>query len=409
METGGIVSKYRSVFFVCSSALHVRHFAPTIRLIASAGRIKPIIVSLDRFYEGIHGNVEVCAAELRLPAMIIDAGFGRGDGGGLLARIYAALGTGMRAMKVLLKRDEVGLVVLGNDTGHAERAALHAARSLGLPTLLVQDGFLFDQFPPGFFGTLKLRLRRIWLALSGNRLGGVPYGMGGCDAIAAYGSKWLDTLHRGKHSSTKRIEVTGHPALVKPVSDLDPPPSGHDVLFFCTNFLSGHKNADAHRKQIVEILALRELLTARYGANAVLHVKLHPADRLEDYANLSGLTGIALYKDAVLGDLIQRSWLCVTNISSASLDCLFCGRVCLMSGVSMQSGDYRRLFASLPGTKFVAWDEFCIWLDRLDTVGGYENVLNMQKLDLDPWIGETGQGGLRLASLIDELSNANSN
>lgn len=400
------MSGLRSVCFVCSSALHVKLFAPTIRIVASIGRLQPIIVSLDQFYAGIHGNVTACAEELQLPAVIVDAGFGRGDRGGLMARIFAAQGTGMRAMVALLNDGGTGLVVLGNDTGHAERAVITAARSLGVPTLLVQDGFLFDQFPAGLSGTLRLTLRRLWLSIGGNRLGWVPYGMGGCDAIAAHGIGWLETIHRGKRDATRQIVVTGHPALISPDDHLVAPLAGNDVLFFCSNFLSAHKDAAAHQDQIGEILTLHKLLMARYGENAALHVKLHPADRLEDYAALTDLPGITLHKDAVLDDLIRKSWLCVTNISSVSLDCLATKRVCLMSGISLKSASYRRLFARLPGTKFVTWDAFCGWLNRLDSAGGYARVLAMQEEGLETWIGEPGQGAERLTALIDELASA---
>ena len=397
----------RRVCFVCSSALHVKLFTPTIRLVASIGRLQPIIVSLDQFYAGIHGNVTACAEELQLPAVIVDAGFGRGDqGGGLMARIFAAHGAGMRAMVALFNDGGTGLVVLGNDTGHAERVVIAAARSLGLPTLLVQDGFLFDQFPAGLSGTLRLTLRRLWLAVGGDRPGWVPYGMGGCDAIAAHGIGWLETIHRGKRGATRHIVVTGHPALIRSAAPLAAPLGGSNVLFFCSNFLSAHNDAAAHRDQIGEILALHRLLMARYGSSCVLHVKLHPADQLKDYAALTGIPGITLHKDAVLDELIRKSWLCVTNISSVWLDCLATRRVCLMSGISLKSASYRRLFAHLPGTKFVTWDAFCGWLDQLDSAGGYARVLTMQEEELETWIGEPGQGTERLAALIDELANA---
>ena len=395
----------RRVCFVCSSALHVKLFAPTIRRVASMGRLQPIIVSLDQFYAGIHGNVTACAEVMQLPAVIVDAGFGPG-GGGLMSRIFAAQGAGMRAMVALLNDGGTGLVVLGNDTGHAERVVITAARSLGVPTLLVQDGFLFDQFPAGLSGTLRLTLRQLWLAVGGIRLGWVPYGMGGCDAIAVHGIGWRKSICRGVRRTTNRIVVTGHPALISLDDQRVVPLTGQEVLFFCSNFLSAHKDAAAHQDQIGEILALQRLLMVRYGENASLHVKLHPADRLEDYEALTGLPGITLHKDGALDELIRKSWLCVTNISSVSLDCLAAGRVCLMSGISLKSANYSKLFASLPGTKFVTWDAFRCWLDRLDSVGGYERVLAMQGEGLETWVGEPGQGTKRLAALIDELAGA---
>ncbi len=401
------MSGSRRVCFVCSSALHVKLFAPTIRRVASIGLLQPIIVSLDQFYLGIHGNVTAYAKELQLPAVIVNAGFGRGDQSGLMARIFAAQGTGIRSMVALLSEGRTGLVVLGNDTGHAERAVIRAARARGIQTLLVQDGFLFNQFSAGIFGTLKLILRRIWLAVGGDLIGWVPYGMGGCDAIAVHGIGWQKTICRGKRRATRRIVVTGHPALISPDDHLVIPIAGRDVLFFCSNFLSAYKDAAAHKDQIGEILALKKLLMVRYGENVSLHVKLHPADRLEDYAALTGLPGITLHKDAVLDDLIRKSWLCVTNISSVSLDCLVAGRVCLMSGISLKSASYSQLFARLPGTKFVTWDAFSCWLDQLDSIGGYARVLAMQGESLETWIGEPRQGGERLAALIDELASAN--
>jgi len=401
------VSTPRIVYFVCSSALHVNLFASTIRSVALSGCMQPIILSLDSFYKRVHGNVKASASALQLPAVIVDTVFARGAQAGFIAKVYASQRFGVQEFVNILKKNKTSLVVLGNDTGHAERAVIAAASRLNIKTLLVQDGFLFDQFPKGFSGRFWLMVRKLWLILGGNRLGWVPYGMGGCHAIAVHGRSWMETILRGKRGATKRIEVTGHPALISPGSQIATPLCGHDVLYFCSNFLSAHKDADAHVNQIDEIIALRDLLRERYGDCVTLYVKLHPADRLEDYATLSSMNGVILHKDAVLNDLIQKSWLCVTNISSASLECLAAGRVCLMSGISMKSRSYRRLFASLPGTKFLTWEALRVWLDQLDSATGYTQALAMQREGLESWVGDFGKGTERLVALIGELSMTN--
>jgi hypothetical protein len=393
----------RKILFVCSSALHVKLFAPTIRLLAATQHLEPVIVALDLFYEGIHGNVASYATQLQLPATVSEAGFRRGTE--WLSHVYVARKIGLPAMEHLFQQGSAKLAVFGNDTGHAERAAIQAAKNQCIPTLLVQDGFLFDQFPPGLVGTLCLKLRQLWLAVGGHRLGWVPYGMGGCEVIAANGKKWADMLSRTKPRATKSIAVIGHPALSLSDPDSMALATEHAVCFFCTNFLSAHKDRAAHQKQIDDILMLRQILIKRYGAHTRLHVKLHPADQLEDYAPLLCLPDIMVHKDVALNKLIEASWLCVTNISAVALDCLAAGRVCLMCGVSLQNRNYRQLFASLPGTKFIAWDELLTWLEQLDTTEGYQQVLATQRAQLDAWIGDTEQSSVRLLALIDELSN----
>lgn len=396
----------RLVYFVCSSGLHVRLFAATIRKLYLRDYLQPVILSLDSFYAGVHGDVRTTATDLQLPSSIVETDFLQGDRLGLIRRAYMSQTAGLRGVAAILSRNETGLVVLGNDTGHAERAVIAAAASKNIPTLLVQDGFLFDQFSNDFFGRSQLALRKLWLALWGERLGGVPYGMGGCNVIALQGERWMETILRGKRRATKRIEVIGHPAL--DCLDRFTPPSslGHTVIYFCSNFLSAFNDASLHDNQIREIINLRDLLTLRYGETTVLHVKLHPADGLEDYASLSGLSGVVLHKEAVLTDLIRKSWVCVTNISSVSLECLAVGRICLMSGISLQSSRYRRLFAKLPGTKFFTWESFLNSLEELESPNGYAQALYRQREGQENWTGLSANGSERLLELIDELSDA---
>lgn len=400
----------KQILFVCSSALHVQLFASVIRLLLESNDLVPVIVSLDKFYSGIHGNVASRAKQLNLKVLIKEVDFSRGKGRNPLIQVLGSICSvhayGTLVCRELFGQNHSSLVIFGNDTGHAERAVLRMARRLGLSTLLVQDGFLFDQFPnSGFCGWLRLVTTQLWLACGGDHLGAVPYGMGGCDYITAHGEVWAEMFRNRRRMQTKKISVIGHPTL-ELTSPIDIGNSeGRDVVFFCTNYLSGHKDQEAHRNQISEILILRKLMTEKFGVDSVLRVNIHPADSKADYTDIL-IMGIELNKDADLPSLIGSSWICVTNISSVSLECLSYGRVCLMSGVSLQKGPYRQLFSSLPGTKFKVWDEFLTYIEELNTSCGYARILQMQKDILHPYmdIHPSKPGAVRLASLIAELA-----
>lgn len=397
------------ILFACSSALHVKLFMPTLRAMIAHGRFQPVVVSLDSFYRGIHGNVTsaIAAQRLELPMEQITAT--RADDGSRLIRTFkrawAARRDGLQDFKRILIRNQATLLVLGNDTGHIERAAIAAARSLDIPTLLVQDGFVSDQFSSDWLGRLNLLSTKAWLALGGSHLGRVPYGMGGCDHIAAHGEKWANMLSDRQCDPRATVHITGHPSL-----DISLTGSGaldtREVAYFCTNFLSGMGDAQAHDRQIAEILQLREVLNRRYPDGTVLHIKLHPADDVTAYKKLQDVPGLQLHADIELDTLVERSWFCVTNISSAALESVARGRVCLMSGISVRSNYDRRLFAALPGTKFATWEEFDTLLDTLSEPDKYHEMLDTERQEIRVYFDfrPDATASARLAALIEAIA-----
>ncbi len=389
------------VLFVCSSALHVRLFAAVIRVLAGHG-VPPLILSLDRFHAGVHGTAADCARALRLPAEIIDADFQPAAGQSVLQRVIATQLHARRGLVRLIGERRTALVVVGNDTGHAERAVVHAARAAGCPSMLVQDGYLFEHFPPTLRGRLLRRLRQLWLAAGGDRLGGVPYGMGGCDFIAAYGEAWAGLFAQTRRGRTRAIEVTGHPALcIHPARGWQTG-DGRDIVYFCTNFLSALDDRDAHRRQIDEIRSLRQLLNAHAGPGTTLRVRLHPGDKPDDYAALAGIPGIELQHDTDLATTIRSAWLGITNISSVALNCLAEGRICLISPTSVQSPRYARNLTRLPGPRLASHADLPHWLQRLDSPPRYQAALDAAIDELQPWFDAiaTDTGARRLADFI---------
>ncbi|WP_336728710.1 hypothetical protein [Achromobacter ruhlandii] len=397
------------ILFACSSALHVKLFMPTLRAVIQQGRFQPVVVSLDSFYRGIHGNVTSAVAAQRLDLPMEQITATRADDGSRLIRTFkrawAAYHDGMQDFKRILIRNHATLLVLGNDTGHIERAAIAAARSLGISTLLVQDGFVSDQFSVDWQGRLNLLGTQAWLALGGSHLGRVPYGMGGCDHIAAHGEKWANMLSDRQCGARATVHITGHPSL-----DISRTGAGaldtRDVAYFCTNFLSGMGDALAHDRQIQEILQLREVLNSRYPDSAVLHIKLHPADDITAYKKLQDVPGLQLHANIELDALVERSWFCVTNISSAALESVARGRVCLMSGISLRSRYDRRLFAALPGIKFSTWEEFDTLLDTLSEPDQYHAMLDAEQQEIRLYFDfrPDATASTRLAELVETLA-----
>ncbi|AUA55806.1 Uncharacterised protein [Achromobacter spanius] len=397
------------ILFACSSALHVKLFTPTLRTLLEQGKLQPVMVSLDSFYRGIHGNVASAVAAQRLDLPMEPISTIRADDGSRLVRTMkralAARRDGMRDFRQMLVRNQARLLVLGNDTGHLERAAIAAAQSLRIPTLLVQDGFVSDQFSLDWRGRLHLLRTKAWLALGGAQLGRVPYGMGGCDHIAAHGERWAKILSDRQPSPGTTVHITGHPSL--DISHTEPGVfDTRDVLYFCTNFLSGMGDAHAHERQIEELLQLRGVLDRRLPKGAILHIKLHPADDVAAYKRLQDVPGLQLHVDIELSALVERVWLCVTNISSAAVENIARGRICLMSGISVRSPYDQRLFSSLPGTKFTTWEEFDTLLDTLANPAQYHAMLDTERQEIRMYFDfrPDALAPARLAELIDLLA-----
>lgn len=401
----------RSIAFVCSSGLHVRLFAPAIRCLQAAGQWCPVIVSLDSFYADLHGNVTATVEALELQVAVEPVSFRHGQSPNRWLRgmqtVWSARWTGARQYRALLRRHGVALLVLGNDTGLAELVAIDVSRGERVPTLLVQDGFLSNRFTLATVEAQRqLRREKRKIAVLGKLFGGRPYGLGGCDVIAAYGAFWADILRAQGGRSTKRIEVVGHPFLTFDEARGAMPGEGA-VTYFCTNFLrSNLRDEAAHQSQLREVLAIRALLDECGAAASVLRVKLHPADQRGDYQPLEGHKGIELLQGGELHAVIASSWFCLTNISSVVLDCAAEARPCLMSGLSVAHGLYAALFDALPGPKAADAKVLRAFILRLQSPEGMVEVLQAQREGLVPYVSiEPGSSGAsRLAQLASGLA-----
>lgn len=378
------------VAMLCSSGLHVKLLLPLVESLPDDCTV--LILSADNFYAGVHGDVRSTVQQLTRPPQVIDLPVKAVSGGRwrYLLGVWWSLGLNINAsLRNFLRDLRPSCIVLGNDTGHLERAVIRYARILRIRTILIQDGFLLDDFHGPLFSRMKL-----WFAATlGARLGGIEYGMGGTDIMLAFGDYWQRILLRRRtrvgqsvHKypvgyARLRIEsqsdAAGHVALVS-AGELS------YVLYFCTNFLSAFGDRGSHVAQLREIGTLHKWLQTHFHGKVSLKVKLHPADRLVDYNRLQGMEtqGLQVLDSGDLTQLIDASWLCVTNYSSAFIHAILRGRLCLLSSMGVRRRRLRRFIRRLPGIHVDIPDDWHI-LIRLQDNSDYQAMLKQQDQALD--------------------------
>lgn len=404
------------VVFICASGLHVRLFSPVITLLVARGEVAPLLYSEDRFYRSIHGDAGAAAARLGVPVVDIAIDAPATDANTLwrhLDLVRRVAIDGYRRLRNMLVDHEARLVVLGNDTGHIERAAIRAARGLEVPTLLVQDGYA--AFPRKGGRGLAGMPRALYTATAGRFFGGIDYGTGGCTAIAVTGEHWKTVFRNNARSVTRQIVVTGSAvyeasrrSLAAPDADARDRHAPRTLVFFCTNFATGYGDADEHRHQVMQIIELHRRLQSRYGDTLRLLVKPHPADARADYLALNGLGRCAVAGDDDAQQVIASAWLGITNISSASLLCAAAGKICVNATMLLDKRRYRELAYDLPGRRCDDWDEFFRLLDDVVDERRYRAVADDIRRELAPYVDEQpgAPAAGRLADLVTTLCQA---
>lgn len=111
----------------------------------------------------------------------------------------------------ILKEENVGVLVIGNDTDVIPQWFVNSANQIGIPSVLIQDGLFFDvatkQYRPKIKSNLKLILLTIRLLLL-NKYHRVSDGHGGCTQIHVWGKKSQNYFIQ-KGVQPDKIFVTG--------------------------------------------------------------------------------------------------------------------------------------------------------------------------------------------------------
>jgi hypothetical protein len=359
------------VAFICSNHLHVRLFADAIRSISLSSMMEPVVAAL---YPEQAPRIDQEVRRRGLTVPWLDTVAMRSSAGRLIDRIFDAQSFYYKYFVDQISSADLWVVVLGNDTGHRERAILRACTDVGIQVILVQDGYLFEQYANSWTGNMRLHVSRLWATTLGHFLGGVTYGMGGADVIAALSSASLEVLCR--RVPRRKVVLVNHPLQLSPPDPADKLPRGGRILYLGTNYLRGLKSRQAHEDQLAEVVEIARLAKSFGGLNSDVVFKPHPQDDVKIYKRLTDV-GISIITGDSLDELITESWFCVSNISSATLDCARLNRICIMTANCLLS-EHDDCNLKVPGLLTTSSDEFLAHLQVLHDPQMYRSRLDVQ-------------------------------
>jgi hypothetical protein len=215
-----------------------------------------------------------------------------------------------------LERSQPSAVVLGNDKGLIEKLLVAETHRLGLPVVLVQDGFLSgeEEDPPAERRAL-LRFAaervasRIVVAAGYPYLASTTYGLGRADVVCATGEDSRRLFVRLGVPASK-VVVTGQPRYDYILGK--EPVRGQNVIFCSTPFASAGLGNAAYERQMLLVSALGKALQA---TDRRFLLKPHPReDARELDAGLSNAR-VAIADGPVAG-ILQHASVAIVGISS---------------------------------------------------------------------------------------------
>ncbi len=260
-------------------------------------------------------------------------------------------------VKKIIDREQPNMVVVGNDSGDMERLFIKYANSMGIPTLLVQDGILthgwwlkdISASHPHlkFFFSLPWRLLKL---LTNKRFSwhqkfeilrfeprygakGKPgvYGHGESLRIAVFGSRTKELL-TSEGVEPERIIVTGNPKFDRlyhyeginckqRICQRWQIPIENDFLILLTaGYVEVGVWSTEQRRQF--ILAITKAVTAL--PNTKLIIKLHPSEKESDYREIVKDLGYmsVICRDVDLGELLNACSLAISVSSTTALEAM---------------------------------------------------------------------------------------
>jgi hypothetical protein len=251
------------------------------------------------------------------------------------------------------------VLVVGHDNTIITRPFVEAAKYLGIPSVLVQDGVIARASLSvrrgitqmlGYLSQLTIwqrNYRFLWASLrdTGYSLRGTVvfvikdllsklaysslYGRGGCTRIAVFGD-YFKELFVGHGVPAERIVVTGHPMMDTILTcnedktmirrKLGLPLDKAIVLLLTTAAVEYNLWRPGQRHYfIAQVLkAFTELPKHQ------LAIKLHPREKVEDYQKLVQDLGfeVPIYKDVNLYEILNAADAAITTYSTTGLDAL---------------------------------------------------------------------------------------
>jgi hypothetical protein len=366
----------------------LRTFLPILRGLAQRARCVPFVLYHHTPGEWARSELVELGVEWReltLPARARPSGFvgaalSRARLAAPLSEIRQLVQVRRTASRVMRELGPAAVVVI-QDTLLLERFLVREANRLRLPSLVVQWAFTYpqeyyDRFHerPSPHGR-KSRLRALASRLTGRAyraaldLSGVgfqlanTYGGGEAPYLAVMGNAF-EQQFREQGAQKTAIYVAGHPShdavfervkcwqeqdRLAVLTDLGFAPSARLVAYATQPTLWRGVLTPSGLREMVETVVEAALAL---GPEHVLVVKLHPRERLEDYAFLEGRARVAVVKDADVQRLIAASDVFVSSSSSTLLYAMMFGKpIVTINFHGVQHFDY---FANLGGTLHVS-------------------------------------------------------
>ena len=251
-------------------------------------------------------------------------------------------------------------IVLANDRPFAEQTVIRMARHYGIPTVLIQDGWIPSwqdlNWPDRFRRSAAHLLRLVGVPGVG---AGRP-GLGSTDYCGVMGRWWL-TRVRSRSGSPGTVRVVGQPLFDATMRSSrqrhaasGEPTRPYRILFLATDFAVGIGDDAAHRAQMRDIGTLHSVLHEELGDEFVLTIRPHPMEGQGYFSALQkGFAHLTIDANSSLDAAISGQDLVVSNLSSTCLAVIETGVPSLVFSHHLSRGRYGRLLQLQPGRRAV--------------------------------------------------------
>ena len=352
----------------------------------------------------------------------------------------------MGKVKEVFSRERPDIIVVGNDINLMQTLFIKCANSMGIPTLLVQDGIIAESrlkvHETGSAGTslrywitlpfeaFKVMMRRDYpwqgkiedallesrYSLRGKRR---IYGHGQCSKMALFGEASKRMLI-SEGIAPERIVVTGNPKFdevyyskdsdcKKKVCERWNIPTDKTIILLLTQYLVevGRWTTEQRRKFVLAVANAAAVLP-----NTQLIIKLHPPHESEgDYQEIVKGSPHApiICKYASLPELLNACSLAVTVESTAGLEAMAIGKPVVIVNLFNESGP--SLFNG-SGALFVDKEENILPAMQkalYDAQTREEMAKSMKDFVYQQAYLQDGQASKRIADLIIQLAQAGDN
>jgi len=233
--------------------------------------------------------------------------------------------------KFIIEQENVGLIVVGNDTDVIPQWFISSSHKLQIPSLLIQDGLLFDvkKLNNDFLHHISILINKrskklLKLALKlklSHEFKKIKYGQGGCNQIHVWGKMAEEYLLK-RNVPKSSIKISGNTKFQtkNEVSSMNSKQTNEITILYAPTDLIQTSILD--QKTVLDIVRdLCESVLAKEENHLV--IKPHPIENTKFYNSFQKKYGprIEIVNEEI-GSLIIKSDIVITNLSTVSMEAL---------------------------------------------------------------------------------------